>query len=387
MGCRQPGRLPDAHTTASPSCRCPAPTAFQQRLVSSYNRRNGEAKFTVADVGGRDRRAVRSVDCDLTQSHSGAASELRLLSHRRGGDIPIDDSAVGGADVRAEGVGLLLRAARCNRMPAMLIKVSLLLLALGTVMAQETRSTIVGRVTDASGAVVAGAAVNARNTATGVNAAAKTNESGNFTLPYLLPGPYRIQAELQGFKKFSRDGIELRVNESVEVNISLEIGATTETVEVKADTPLLQTVDASLGQVVDQRRIQELPSFGSSPMTLVQLAPGVINSTDMRLAKAGSFSINKNSQFSTDGAGQYNNEFTLDGVSNTQAQGTSSRVGFIPPQTAVGEFKVQTAPFDASVGHTIGSLVNVSTRSGTNSLHGELYWWLRNSGFFAVSCG
>ena len=273
----------------------------------------------------------------------------------------------------------MLRAARCNRMPAMLIKVSLLVLALGAVTAQETRSTIVGRVTDASGAVVAGAAVNARNTATGVNAAAKTNESGNFTLPYLLPGPYRIQAELQGFKKFSRDGIELRVNESVEVNISLEIGATTETVEVKADTPLLQTVDASLGQVVDQRRIQELPSFGSSPMTLVQLAPGVINSTDMRLAKAGSFSINKNSQFSTDGAGQYNNEFTLDGVSNTQAQGTSGRVGFIPPQTAVGEFKVQTAAFDASVGHTIGSLVNVSTKSGTNSLHGELYWWLRNS--------
>ena len=76
-------------------------------------------------------------------------------------------------------------------------------------------------------------------------------------------------------------------------------------------------------------------------MVLVQLAPGVMNTTDMRLAKAGSFSINKNSQFSTDGAGQYNNEFTLDGVSNTQAQGTSGRVGFIPPQTAV--CRVQSA--------------------------------------------
>ncbi len=248
---------------------------------------------------------------------------------------------------------------------------------------QETRSTIVGRVTDATGAVVLGADVRATNTATGVAAAAKTNESGNFTLPYLLPGPYRLNASLQGFKTFVRDGIELRVNETIEVNIPLEIGATSETVEVKGETPLLQTVDASLGQVVDQRRIQELPSFGSSPMTLVQLAPGVINSTDMRLAKAGSFSINKNSQFSTDGAGQYNNEFTLDGVSNTQAQGTSGRVGFIPPQTAVGEFKVQTAPYDASVGHTIGSLVNVSTRSGTNALHGELYYWARNSAFDA----
>lgn len=249
--------------------------------------------------------------------------------------------------------------------------------------AQETRSTIVGRVTDASGAVVLGAEVRATNTSTGVAAVAKTNEAGNFTLPYLLPGPYRLQATLQGFKTFVREGIELRTNEAVEVNVQLEIGATTETVEVKAETPLLQTVDASLVQVVDQRRIQELPSFGSSPMTLVQLAPGVINSTDMRLAKAGSFSINKNSQFSTDGAGQYNNEFTLDGVANTQAQGTSGRVGFIPPQTAVAEFKVQTAPYDASVGHTIGSLVNVSTRSGANALHGELYHWLRNSAFDA----
>ncbi|MBL8219456.1 MAG: carboxypeptidase regulatory-like domain-containing protein [Bryobacterales bacterium] len=253
------------------------------------------------------------------------------------------------------------------------------LLLAGLALAQETRSTIVGRVTDASAAVILGADVRAVNTATGVIVAAKTNESGNYTLPYLLPGPYQIQAELTGFKKFLRDGIELRVNETIEVNISLEVGATSETVEVKADTPLLQTVDSSLGQVVDQRRIQELPSFGSSPMTLVQLAPGVLNSTDMRLAKAGSFSINKNSQFSTDGAGTYNNEFTLDGVSNTQAQGTSGRVGFIPPQTAVGEFKVQTAPYDASVGHTIGSLVNVSTRSGANAVHGELYYWLRNS--------
>jgi len=257
------------------------------------------------------------------------------------------------------------------------------LLTATVALAQETRSTIVGRVTDASGAVVLGAEVRATNVSTGVAAAAKTNESGNFTLPYLLPGPYRLQASLQGFKTFVREGIELRTNEAVEVNVSLEVGATSETVEVKGETPLLQTVDASLGQVVDQRRVQELPSFGSSPMTLVQLAPGVINSTDMRLAKAGSFSINKNSQFSTDGAGQYNNEFTLDGVANTQAQGTSGRVGFIPPQTAVGEFKVQTAAYDASVGHTIGSLVNVSTRSGTNTLHGELYHWLRNSAFDA----
>jgi hypothetical protein len=91
----------------------------------------------------------------------------------------------------------------------------------------------------------------------------------------------------------------------------------------------------------------------------------------MRLAKAGSFSINKDSQFATGGSGQYNNEFTLDGVANTQASSTSARVGFIPPQTAVAECKVQTW-YEATVGHTIGSLVNVSIKSGTNEPDGEL---------------
>jgi hypothetical protein len=256
-----------------------------------------------------------------------------------------------------------------------------LLLIGGAVHAQETRGTILGRVTDPADAVVPNVEVRAVNTATSVQAVARSNSSGNFTLPYLIPGTYTLQAEATGFRKFIREGIEIRVNDTVEVNIQLTVGSLTESVQVTAETPVLSTADSSLGQVIDQRRVQELPSLGGSPMALVQLAPGVINSTDMRLGKAGSFSINKNSQFSTDGSGQYNNEFTLDGVSNTQAQGTSARVGFIPPQTAVSEFKVQTASYDASVSHTVGALVNVSTRTGGNDLHGEAYWWVRNSAF------
>jgi len=264
--------------------------------------------------------------------------------------------------------------------------VRMVLLALMTaalVPAQETRATILGRLTDASGAVVAGAEVRATNAATGVSALAKSNQSGNYTMPYLIPGIYTVQAELAGFKKFVRESIQVRVNDTVELNIELAVGSMAEAIEVRAETPLLSTAESSLGQVIDQRRVLELPSFGSSPMVLVQLAPGVINSTDLRLAKAGSFSINKNSQFSTDGAGTYNNEFTLDGVSNTQAQGTSARVGFIPPQTAVAEFKVQTASYDASIGHTIGAVVNVSTKAGGNDPHGELHWWVRNRVFDA----
>jgi hypothetical protein len=198
-----------------------------------------------------------------------------------------------------------------------------------------------------------------------------------------LAGDYTVQAQTGGFKKSVREGIELRINDRVEVNVELQVGEASESVRVSAETPLLDTATASLGQVVDEKRIIDLPTFGGSVMVLVQLAPGVINTTDMRLAKSGSFSINKNSQIATDGAGQYNNEFTLDGVSNTQAEGGSTRVGFIPPPSAVSEFKVQTAPFDASAGHTVGAVINVSTKSGTNQLHGEAHWALRNSAFDA----
>ena len=248
---------------------------------------------------------------------------------------------------------------------------------------QETRGAIQGRVTDSTGAVIAGVEVRAANIATGVAASARTNESGNYVLPYLLTGKYTLTAQAPGFRKSIREGIEMRISDRVDVNIELQVGETSESIEVKEETPLLETASASLGQVVDQKRMVDLPTFGGSVMVLVQLAPGVINTTDMRLAKSGSFSINKNSQIATDGAGQYNNEFTLDGVSNTQAEGGSTRVGFIPPAAAVAEFKVQTAPFDASAGHSVGSLINVSTKSGTNQLHGQAEWALRNSAFDA----
>src|SRR5437867_5338281 len=132
----------------------------------------------------------------------------------------------------------------------------------GAVAAQETRGTILGRVTDPTGAVVPNASIRANNVATGVSSVAKSNAAGNFTLPYLLPGTYTLQAELAGFKKSVREGIEIRVNDTVEVNIELTVGNVSESVEVSAETPLLSTADSSLGQVIDQRRVQELPSFG-----------------------------------------------------------------------------------------------------------------------------
>ncbi len=246
-----------------------------------------------------------------------------------------------------------------------------------TLSAQDPRGTVLGRVTDSTGAVVPGAEVRIVNDNTGVSASAKTNDSGNFVLPYLPAGPYAITCQLQGFKKWERKGIQVRIQDNIEVNITLEVGAATETIQVTETTPLLATTDASLGQIIDERRVLELPQFAGNAMDLVHLAPGTVNGTNLRLRKAGFNSAP--SQFSTDGGGNNQNEFSIDGVSNTFSDGTAPRVAFSPPQTAISEFKVQTSAFDAALGHTMGSTVNVSTKSGTNTLHGEVHEWFRHS--------
>ncbi len=263
------------------------------------------------------------------------------------------------------------------RIHAILLAAALLFLAAST-MAQDPRGTILGRVTDPSGAVIPGVEIRATNAQTGVSVAATTNQSGNYNMPFLPAAVYTITSEIAGFKKYVREGIQVRVSEAVELNIQMEIGGTNETVIATAETPVLDTSGSSLGQVVDERRILELPLFAGNPVELTMLAPGVMNATDMRIRKAA-FN-NAPSQMATDGNGQYNNEFQIDGVNNNFANGNgTSRVAFSPPPTAIREFKIQTNPYDASVGHTIGAVTNVSTASGTNQLHGEVHYWARNS--------
>jgi hypothetical protein len=247
--------------------------------------------------------------------------------------------------------------------------------------AQDSRGRIGGSITDPTGAAIPGASVTATNNATGVTAKASSNQDGIFTIPYLIPGVYKVEAESAGFKKFLRDNIQVRIGDSVDLPVTLEIGNVSEAVEVTVETPLLATTESNLGQVVDERRIMELPLFAGNALDLVHLAPGVTNGTNLRLRKAP-FN-NAPSTFSTDGGGNYNNEFTIDGVSNTYSDGTSPRVAFSPPQTAISEFKVQTTNYDSALGNTMGATVNLMTKSGTNELHGEFHEWLRNSAFDA----
>ncbi len=219
-----------------------------------------------------------------------------------------------------------------------IVRISICLLAfLVAVHAQDARGTISGRVLDASGSALPNTAVQVTNTATGVVTAARTNEAGNFTAPYLTPGVYTIRVEASGFKQFVQENVQVRTDENVQVNPQLTVGDAKETVTVTAEAPLLSTAEVSMGQVVDTRRIEELPLFAGNALDLVQLAPGTVNGTDMRLRKAP-FN-NAPSQFSTDGSGNYNNEFTIDGVSNLYSDGTQPRVAFSPPQGSIGEFQ------------------------------------------------
>src|SRR4051812_47283347 len=147
--------------------------------------------------------------------------------------------------------------------------------ALVPLAAQDARGTILGRVTDPTGAVITGAKVDAVNTDTGVHASSSSNSAGDYILPYLLPGPYNLSIEQTGFKTSNRNGIVLREGDRISTDIRMEVGDTTQTVEVTAAAPLLDTSTASLGQTVDQREIRELPTKDGMVLIVATFAPGV----------------------------------------------------------------------------------------------------------------
>lgn len=257
---------------------------------------------------------------------------------------------------------------------------SLVLLA-SAVFAQETRGSLTGRITDQTSAVMPAVKVAVVHATTGVKTQTSTNNDGVYQLPFLLPGSYRLTAEAQGFKTQVRDKIEVRINDRLELNLQMEVGAVGDRVEVVAETPLLQTATASMGQVVDRRRIAELPLLHGNPMAVLELTPGIAQArtSDLGLWGGRVFDNGWTTSFAIDGAGSNTHEVTLDGASNTTrlggAGGGRNTVAYTPPADMVEEFKVQTASFDASVGYTSGAVINMSVRSGTRDLHGTAYYF------------
>ncbi|HEV8133011.1 MAG TPA: carboxypeptidase-like regulatory domain-containing protein [Acidobacteriota bacterium] len=245
--------------------------------------------------------------------------------------------------------------------------------------AQEFRGSILGRVTDPSGAVVPGASVTAVNEATNAKVEAVSNDEGNYAIPFLLPGRYTVTAELPGFKKSVRSGIILQVQDKITVDFALQVGEASESVTVSSESPLLQTANADLGQVVDRHFLDRLPISGQSPLNFVDLAPGVIGGS-------GGYTGNSQNDITINGGngGNRGNDVTVDGIPNLSARQSGLAVT-IPMADAVQEFRVSTTMFDASLGRSNGGSLALTTRGGTNEFHGSAYYDTRNRALNANS--
>lgn len=263
-----------------------------------------------------------------------------------------------------------------------LVLPALLLAFGGGLAAQDPRGTVAGTVRDASKAVVPGASVTITNVAMGTRSSAVTNAEGFFEIPYLIPGTYEVTVELAGFKKYVRQDLPLRIADRLQLEIDLELGGTVEEVTVSAATALLETTSASLGNVVDARRVSELPTPHGDPYALIGLAAGVSYTGSTRLDRP--FEPTHIVGYAMDGTRGNRSDLTIDGVPSTATANAGEVIAsYVPPPDIVQEFKVQTATFDASFGNTEGGVTNLTIKSGTNALHGTAYFNKTPRGMFA----
>jgi hypothetical protein len=241
--------------------------------------------------------------------------------------------------------------------------------------AQTTTGSIVGTVSDPSGGAVAGARVAVANEGTGIVAITLvTDSSGNYVATTLPPGRYSVTVEATGFKKSVSPGINLSVQDRIGVNVVLEVGQVTETVEVVGAAQALQTDSSYLGQVVDGKRIAELPLNGRYFTRLVMLTSGTLpTAPGARDERTGGFSSN--------GVRPYQNSYLLDGIDNNSlSQDLTNEASFVygPSPDAIAEFRVQTNSMSAEFGRSGGAVMNVNIKSGANGFHGTAFEFLRN---------
>src|SRR5262245_43416719 len=241
--------------------------------------------------------------------------------------------------------------------------------------AQTFYGSVVGNVADSNGAVVPNARILLINLGTSERRALETDADGNFKFVNLVPGNYRVELEKAGFKRLTREPVVVEVQSAVRLDLTLQIGDVTQVVEVTAQTPLIQPETTSLGQIVDSRKVQEMPLNGRNVLNLVSLVPGVVpqgqsmqNPTGTNIFAWGNYQI---------GGGAANQSATfLDGgpVNVSYVNLTT----LVPTQDAVQEFKVQTNNLSAEFGRFTGGVINLTSKSGTSAFHGSVYEFLRN---------
>ena len=246
---------------------------------------------------------------------------------------------------------------------------------------QETTGTITGAVSDPSGAVVTNAEITVINTGTGATFKTSTNSSGTYMLRTLPVGTYRLTAGAPGFKRYEANDIVTQVNEITRLDITMSVGDVSETIEVSAPTVNVNTEDASLRTVVDQRRVEDLPLNGRDPVQLMRLVAGVSLYNGSGLTSGTTYpgvvsvSVNGNRGNSTN--------YILDGGQNNDHY--SNAPNPMPNPDALQEFSVQTNNFSAEFGRNSGGIVNAITKSGTNGLHGAAFWYVRNNALNAAN--
>ena len=254
-----------------------------------------------------------------------------------------------------------------------------LALALAPARAQVSTAQLTGAVNDPSGAAIPGADVTVTNVATGAVWNAQTGPAGYYTVPLLPPGQYRIGVQADGFRSVAQTGVTLEVAQVARLDFDLQVGAVTEQIEVTADAPVLESQTASLGQVVGTRTINDLPLNGRNYLGLAKLGAGVVEQRRGGLgADGGSFVAN--------GVRAALNNYNLDGADNNtrivDIQNGSHQV-IQPSVDALQEFKIETANYSAEYGYSAGAVVNATIKSGTNSVHGSAFEFVRNQAFDA----
>jgi len=261
--------------------------------------------------------------------------------------------------------------------------VSLFLLLIHSVAFSQTTSTeILGAVLDPSGASVPGATVVLRRASTGATRQTVTNSEGNYTFPLIDVGEYSIKVTASGFSTQEQKNITVQLQQKARVDFQLQVGQTSDVVEVTATGIALKTEDASVGGNIDNKRVVELPLNGRNVATLAVLVPGVQFGVRMGLDGSGGFPIPGNGvAISANGQREVNQQVTLDGVIATEPRVNTA--SFSPSIDALEEFKVQTSSYSAEYGQNSGAIMQMVVKSGTNQLHGTFYEFLRNDKFAA----
>jgi HSP20 family molecular chaperone IbpA len=268
----------------------------------------------------------------------------------------------------------MVRASRLQWLACGLAALACVVVSAPSASAQAARGSILGNVADTSGATVPGATIVITETRTNLAQNAVSNESGNYTFPNVPSGRYRVEAELAGFKKALRDGVEVDVNTTIRVDFKLEVGDLSETLTVTSETPALQTDRADTGRIIQGEAIAAMPlGFGRNFQGMWATVPGATRPTRPH---SEFFNSQDSLESKVNGQSRLANNVQVEGMDNNHRTGLLTVL--IPSAEALETVAVSTSNYDAEFGRAGGAVTNVTLKSGTNQLRGSAFWFTGN---------